>query len=259
MGDSTPKEWDHFQSLPDDHGLSLEELSRAYAELIARGDDPYQAAPDRQQIATASDQQPADELDDLEEEEERAGAVELEDESCVISPRSILEAMLFVGHPENLPLESRHVAALMRGVRPAEVDEMVRELNAIYTAQRCPYVIRSVGAGYRLELRGEFHPLRDKFYGRVKAARLSQACIDTLAIVAYNQPVTRDQVEQFRSRPSGGVLSQLVRRQLLKIIRTTNDGRKVSHYVTTDRFLEVFGLESLGELPQDQESDRDAV
>lgn len=266
--------WDHVQAVPDDHGLSLLELSRAYAHLLHQGDDPYRAAPEKKQVpgpagelateigiseaGTASDDGTSGPAVSVREDDDEdpggtlVGGVE-DDEACAISPRSILEAMLFVGHPENQPLESEHVASLMRGVRASEVDDMVRELNELYDEQRCPYRIRSVGAGYRLELRDEFYPLRDKFHGRVKAAKLSQACIDALAIVAYHQPITREKVDGFRSRPSGAVLAQLVRRQLVQIVRTTQERKKVSHYVTTDRFLELFGLASLDELPQSQD------
>ena len=72
---------------------------------------------------------------------------------CEISPRTILEAMLFVGHPANEPLTAKQVASLMRGVLPREIDELVRELNDAYAAEGTPYRIESDGAGYRLTLR----------------------------------------------------------------------------------------------------------
>lgn len=239
---------EQFGAIPDDHGVSLEELSRAYAELISAGEDPYQAAPEKKVVPAEPAELPA--LEELTEEP-------ASDEACAISPRSILEAMLFVGHPDNRPLESHEVAALMRGVRPAEIDEMVQELSALYEAEGCPYCIRSVGAGYRMELRREFYPLRDKFYGRVKAARLSQTVVDVLAIVAYNQPIRAEEIDRLRGRPSGGVLNQLVRRQLVEVERVVLDGKKVKQYTTTTRFLELFGLESLDELPQSQDVERE--
>lgn len=235
---------EQFGAVPDDHGVSLDELSRAYADLIARGDDPYEAAPPKPVIPAEAVDIP--QVDVLAEEPS-------DEEACAISPRSILEAMLFVGHPENRPLESQQIAALMRGVRAAEIDEMVEELNALYEAENCPYYIRSVGAGYCMELRREFYPLRDKFYGRVKAARLSQPAVDVLAIVAYNQPITAERVDQLRGRPSSAVLGQLVRRQLLQVERVVMEGKKVKQFTTTPRFLELFGLASLDELPQSQE------
>ena len=115
-----------------------------------------------------------------------------------ITPRSILEALLFVGHPANEPLTSAQIAGLMRGVRPAEIDDLVRDLNAEYAANRCPYSIISEGAGYRLALREEHSGIREKFYGRVRSTRLSPAAVEVLALVAYNQPITADEVSRLR-------------------------------------------------------------
>ena len=149
----------------DDHGLSLEDLSEAYAQLIDGGADPYQP----EEI----DEDEGEE-DELDEQEEESGEVE-------VTPRSILESMLFVGSSNNEPLSGRLVAGLMRGVSPREIDELVRELNDAYDAEACPYHIVSAGAGYTMQLRPEFARLRDKFYGRVREAKLSQPAIDVLA------------------------------------------------------------------------------
>lgn len=246
-----------FQSPPsDEHGLPLDELTQAYADLIARGDDPYTPLPD-------SDAGPAAILADevLDEGEESADDTADSSEppdsadpeaACEVSPRTILEAMLFVGHPENQPLTSEKIASLMRGVRAHEIDELVVELNRDYDEEGCPYRIESVGAGYRLVLRDEFHSLRDVFYGRVKAAKLSQAAVDVLAIVAYKQPLTREDVDALRGRPSGSLLAQLVRRQLLRIERS-HDQPRTPRFCTTDRFLQLFGLQGLRDLPQTPE------
>jgi segregation and condensation protein B len=228
-------------SQPESDGLSLDDLSAAYAQLIEGGvDSPPQAE--------ASDS-----------EDEDAGEPELEEEDpgeeAGVDPRSILEAILFVGNPDSQPLTSRQVAAFMRGVTPDEIDRHVEELNAKYEAESCPYQVVSTGPGYLLQLREEFAALRDRFYGRVREAHLSQAAVDVLAMVAYRQPMTRDQVNSLRSKPSGAVLSQLVRRQLLRIERSEEQPRNPSYY-TTDRFLDLFGLGSIEELPQSQEIDK---
>ncbi|MEQ8785016.1 MAG: SMC-Scp complex subunit ScpB [Pirellulaceae bacterium] len=238
-----------FEQTPTDEGLSLDELSQAYAQLLQHGSEPYEKPPAKEapDVAEAESEPPV-ELDPLDEHDAA-------DDGCQLTPKSILEAMLFVGHPHNQPLTSREVAALMRGVRPAEIDDLVRELNAEYDQQGCPYQIVSEGPGYRLTLRPAFAALRDRFYGRIREARLSQAAIDTLAIVAYNQPVTKDEVEQLRGRPSGAILGQLVRRELLRIERPEARPRK-PRYFTTERFLDVFGLETINELPQSQELER---
>lgn len=238
-----------FEQAPPDEGLSLDELSQAYAQLLQHGAEPYEKSPEAQA---------ADEVNGEDESPEQAAALDEPEEvenGCQLTPKSILEAMLFVGHPHNQPLTSREVAALMRGVRPAEIDELVRELNEEYDAGGAPYTIASEGAGYRLTLRPRYAALRDRFYGRIREARLSQAAIDTLAIVAYNQPVTKDEVERLRGRPSGAILGQLVRRELLRIERPEQRPRR-PRYFTTERFLDVFGLETISELPQSQELDR---
>jgi len=232
-----------FLAPPADDGLSLDELTRAYADLLGRGDDPYQPAP--------SDESPTgleDVADEVWEPAEDDDADREEYETWDVTPQSILEAILFVGHPENEPLTSQGIAALMRGVRPREIDDLVIELNESYAREGCPYHIVSIGRGYRMALRDEFASLRAKFYGRVKAAKLSQAAIDVLAIVAYKQPITREEVDELRGRPSAGLLSQLVRRGLLQVERS--EGKPViTSFSTTDRFLQLFGLESLRDLP----------
>ena len=76
--------------------------------------------------------------------------------------------MLFVGVPGNVPLTSQQVARLMRGVRPTEIDALVRQLNATYAARNCPYEIAAEGPGYRMRLRDEHARLRDRFYGKAR-------------------------------------------------------------------------------------------
>ncbi len=177
------------------------------------------------------------------------------DDDCEVTPRSILEAMLFVGSSDNQPLAVERMAGLMRGVRPVEIEELVRELNEQYAASGCPYEIRSEGAGYRMALREEYARIRDKFYGRVRQARLSPAAVEVLSIIAYKGPQTSDDVARLRGTPSGAILSQLVRRQLLALERSQAPPRR-AHYRTTQRFLDLFGLSSVDDLPHSQELDR---
>lgn len=229
---------------PADEGLSLEELSEAYAEVLQQGNDPYQ---DRQ--TTAGDL-PVDSM--AGEPEEESSSMD----DCEVTPRSILEAILFVGHPHNEPLTSEKIAALMRGVRAQEIDELVCQLNEAYVTEGSPYIIKSIGAGYSLTLRKQWASLRERFHSRVREARLSQAAIDVLAIVAYHQPLTRQQVDEYRTKGSSNILRQLVRRNLLCIQRSEEHPR-ISRFRTTDRFLDLFGLQGLDDLPQSHELDGD--
>lgn len=253
----------------EDAGISLEELGQTYAALLAKGTDPYSedkdASPsDRNQLEEALAKSPYGESDQ-ESRETTSGLPTAptqaplrrvvdgdDDHGCEITPLSIVEAILFVGHPQSEPLSSQQIAGLMRGVTPDEVDELVRELNEAYAVEHAPYRIHSHGPGYLLELREEFAPLRDKFYGRIKEVRLTQGAIDVLAIVAYNQPITLQEIDRVRGRPSGGILSLLVRRDILAYDRAEQNEQKGAKptYRTTDRFLDLYGLESLDDLPQ---------
>jgi segregation and condensation protein B len=148
----------------EDQGLSLEELGEAYAALInPQRADPY---PEVAEGAAA--------------EEEAAGGAEdrplrvltgSDDEACEITPRTIVEALLFVGNPAGEPLTSERIASLMRGVTSAEIDDVVAELNEEYGQQGRPYTIRSVAAGYQLVLCDEYASLREHFYGKLREAR----------------------------------------------------------------------------------------
>ncbi len=234
---------------PDDQGLSLDELSQAYAALLRKGADPYSPSP--------GGDQPAEDPPAPAPLDEALNATEAQDDdACEVTPKSILEAILFVGHPANEPLTSERIAGLMRGVPSGEIDELVRELNSEYAASGSPYAIVSVDCGYRFALAPEFAPLRDAFYGRIREARLSQSAVDVLAIVAYQQPVGSDEIDRLRGKPSGGILSQLVRRDLLSV-QLPADRKAKPKYRTTERFLDLFDLDNLAELPRSQEIERE--
>jgi segregation and condensation protein B len=234
--------FDDATSEEPEEELTLEGLSQAYSQLLGE-EDPSDAADEAE--GEESDEEQADGAAPVSEE---AAPEEVE-----LSPRSILEGMLFVGSDDNEPFSGRQIAARLRGVSPDEVDELVLELNSEYYANGCPYEILSQGSGYRLALREEFASLRDKFHGKIRQARLSQSSIDVLALVAYKQPITREDVDKLRGYSSNAVLNQLVRRQLLSFERDEKR-RRVRYYSTTDRFLKLFNLTSLDDLPQSQEA-----
>lgn len=235
-----------FRAPAGDEGLSLDKLKGAFAAMLGTGDDPYSvpADPDDDPLRAA-----------IVVEEEANEAPSGPDSKCEINPRTILEAMLFVGLPDGQPLTAKQVASLMRGVRPAEIDELVRDLNDSYARTGRPYRIRSEGAGYRMALREEFASVRHKFSGRAAQARLSAAAVEVLAIVAYHQPLAAEQVSQMRDTPSGRILSQLVRRQLLRIDRE-GPADRVANYSTTERFLRLVGVECLADLPRNLDLQR---
>jgi len=237
--------------------MSLQALSEAFAEAIGRapphsppeqglqGDPPSESSGESAPAEHALVDEPAEGLS--------TGGEQSPDDPCQTSPLTILEAMLFVGNRASEPLSPGRVAELMRGVEPGEVPDLVDQLNRGYLARGCPYQIVSEGAGYRMALRREFSAVRARFFGRIREARLSQAAVDVLAIVAYRQPITADEVSTLRGRPSGHLITQLVRRRLLAVERAADRPRN-PQYRTSERFLQLFGLQSLGDLPQSDEA-----
>jgi segregation and condensation protein B len=177
------------------------------------------------------------------------------DDACPISPQTIFEAMLFVGNRENQPLSPGRAADLMRGVQPDEIPALVDALNQSYAEMGSPYEIVGEGNGYRLVLRQELRSLQNRFFGRVREGRLSQPAIDVLALVAYQQPVTGEQVRQLRDKPSSHILAHLVQRGLLRVERP-DPKQRTPHYYTTDRFLKLFNLQSLDDLPRSEDTNQ---
>jgi segregation and condensation protein B len=240
---------------PQPDGISLQELREAFAQAMGRpgrlepagkGSTPGGEEPPPGDQSKAGGADPAGDADQAPAE---TGPEPADDDPCEVSPLSILEAMLFVGNRMSEPLTAAEAAGLMRGVEPGEIPGLIEQLNRRYAASGCPYHVVSEGPGYRMALRGEFSDVRHKFYGRVREARLSQAAVDVLAIVAYRQPITGEEVSKLRGTPSSHLLNQLVRRRLLSLERSAEKPRTV-HYRTTERFLGLFGLGSLGDLPQ---------
>jgi segregation and condensation protein B len=237
-------------------GISLDELAQAFAQVMGTAPKLRPAGPAADSAAESqagSVAQPP--VEAPAPEPPQTPAADSQQDPCPIGPRSILEAMLFVGNQANQSLSAAAAAQWMRDVEPAEIPGLVDELNARYGGAGCPYHVVHEGGGYRLLLRKEFHQLAHRFLGRIRQARLSQAAIDVLAIVAYQQPLSADEVRKQRGKPSGHVLAQLVHRGLLRIEREPAK-RQAARYFTTERFLRLFGLESLQDLPQCEELDR---
>ena len=239
--------------------ISLDELTEAFAQVM--GPKAETTPPPEDGTPRASEAQW--QIETGEETEDRpvdeTAQPELpptnEDDASEICPQSILEAMLFVGNREGKPLPAGQAAQLMRDVEPKEIARLIDELNRQYAANGCPYRAVREGGGYRLMLGKAYQGLRNRFYGRIREARLSQAAVDVLALVAYQQPIGGEQISRMRGKPGSHVLSQLVRRGLLRI-EGRDPKRRTATYCTTDRFLKLFGLETLEDLPQSEDLQR---
>jgi segregation and condensation protein B len=156
-----------------------------------------------------------------------------------------LEAVLFVS--------DEPVAAVVLGqalgLERREAEELCEELARSYEARAAGLVLRNVAGGWRLTTSPEVAPVVERYVLSSRHARLTKASLETLAIVAYKQPVTRHQVSSIRGVNSDGVVRALVDRGLVaEVGREETPGRPVL-YGTSPEFLEKLGLPSLAELP----------
>ena len=157
----------------------------------------------------------------------------------------ILEALLF---STDRPLSAARLASVLP-VSGQDVEQLVQELNAVYASTGRAFRVRCVAGGYRLFTEPEFESYVEALAVISREARLSQAALETLAVVAYKQPVSKNDIEFVRGCDCDGVLRTLLSRRLLAIQgRSDGPGRPLL-YATTDRFLEYFGLASLSDLP----------
>lgn len=231
-------------SAPEQSPLSLSRLRAAFAQMLGTSE---QGARSKEQGANsaAPSSLPAP----------RSLPPAPYSDPCEINPRTVVEAMLFVGRPADAPFSSRELAAAMRGVSPAEIDAAVVELNTAYERDVAPYEIVGTTAGYQLELRSNLRRMRDKLHGRMREAKLTPAAVEVLSVVAYNQPTTSEAITELRGAPSGAVLQSLVRRKLVRVDRPADRGAP-PQYWTTDRFLRVFGVENIAALPRNEELEK---
>ncbi|HYV37635.1 MAG TPA: SMC-Scp complex subunit ScpB [Gemmataceae bacterium] len=165
-------------------------------------------------------------------------------------PRRIIEALLFVG---GVPLTQARAAQIIRGFTSDQFSEAVESLNQDYRQQGRPYAIQPRGDGFVLTLRPRFRSVLEKIYGAAREARLSTAAVDVLSLVAYRQPATKQEIDSLRGAESGALLRQLVRRGLVMVARRADAQDREVSYGTTGRFLELFGLGSLEDLPRTQD------
>ena len=232
---------DSFFESNDDAEFSLNQLSEAYAEVIeAQTGVKHTVGLPEDNKASEGDLDSAD--SDLENTiDDNAG--------CPVSPESIVESILFVGAPRDVKLNSRKIASVLRDVSPKEVTKIVAELNQRYEKENAAYRIKVDGGVFEMVLDPQLIDFQQEFFGRNREVRLSQAAIEVMAVVAYNQPITREQIDVLRNKPSSGVLKQLLKRELLKETRDEKTP-KVKYYCTADRFLDLFELDELADLPQ---------
>jgi len=163
--------------------------------------------------------------------------------------KGILESLLFAAGE---PVALAHLSNALENVPREEIRKALAEMATAYATAGRGIVLEEVAGGYQLRTREE-HAFYVRRLLAAKPPRLSRPLLETLAIIAYRQPITRPEIEHLRGVDTGGVLETLLERELIKAAgRKEAPGRPIV-YATTPEFLELFGLKDLEGLPDIEE------
>ncbi len=159
--------------------------------------------------------------------------------------KRIIECLIFIAHT---PITVDELKGLIDGVDKKELESLIEELIVEFNTLNRGFYLAKVSHGYQFRTREEYAPWLRK-YLNVKPQKLTKPALETLAIIAYKQPVSRAEIESIRGVDSGGVLKTLLERRLIKIMgRLEVPGRPLV-YGTTREFLELFGLKDIKDMP----------
>lgn len=162
----------------------------------------------------------------------------------------IVEATLFASEA---PLHASEVARADEDLTPSEVEDAIQTLRQQYEETERSFQIYQLGDGYQILTRPEYAPYLERFDSVPQSSTLSDAALETLAIVAYRQPIDRIEIEEIRGVGSSSVLRTLQGWSLIEVVgRGEGLGRPLL-YGTTEGFLEHFGFQSLENLPRPEE------
>jgi len=175
----------------------------------------------------------------------------------------IVEALLFASRE---PVDSKKIAKIIRkvskreeadqelcSVKYTEIDEVIEKLNKGYDRKKSPYLIQERSTGWRIYTRIDYASYIRELFPDQKPSRLSAPALETLAIVAYRQPITKAAIEAVRGVNVDGVLQSLIERGLVSIAGRSDLPGKPFLYETSRNFLEHFGIKDVEDLPNSAE------
>ena len=163
--------------------------------------------------------------------------------------KNIIESLLLVAEE---PLTINRINTILTPAGEKEIRKALSELAEEYETRKGGFFLREVAGGYQIRTRPEYREWIKRLI-QPKALRLSKAALETLAIIAYKQPIIRSDIEHIRGVNCGGILRMLLERKLIRVLgRREIPGRPLI-YATTKQFLEVFDLKDLKDLPTPEE------
>jgi len=162
----------------------------------------------------------------------------------------IVEALLF---STDEPLSLEKISGVLTFVSPEQVKAIIDQLNQKYTDNGHSFRIREIAGGFQVYTLPEYGLWIENLWKKTRWQRLSRPALETLAIVAYRQPIVKGEIDKIRGVQSDGTLRTLLERDLIEIKgREKSPGRPLL-YQTTEKFLSFFGINDVKELPQLEE------
>lgn len=169
-----------------------------------------------------------------------------------VSVESVIEAVLFASDE---PLSEARLSSIVE-VGAKQIRQHIESLNAKYKANNHAFQIEQIAGGYQMLTLSAYNHWLQKLLRARSDSKLSPAALETLAIIAYKQPVMRADIEAIRGVAAGELIRSLMYKGLVKIVGRAEVLGRPMLYGTTKKFLEVFGLNSLKDLPKIEELKR---
>lgn len=167
-----------------------------------------------------------------------------------ITTENVIESILFASDE---PLPAARIAQIVGAGDAKDVKKHIADLNERYEKMDASFRIEEIAKGFQMLTLPEYHAWLGKLNKARSDNKLSQAALETLAVVAYKQPVLRADIEAIRGVSVGEMLNRLREVGLVKIVGRAEEIGRPMLYGTTKKFLEVFGLADLNELPKVEE------
>ncbi|MFH1540986.1 MAG: SMC-Scp complex subunit ScpB [Elusimicrobiota bacterium] len=163
--------------------------------------------------------------------------------------KKIIEALLFASQG---PLKSETIAEISEKT-PDEINQAISELKKEFVESQSPIQVVEIAGGWQFSTKQDFAPFIKKLFKKEITLKLSQSALETLAIIAYKQPITRAEIEQIRGVETSAVVKTLIEKNLVRICGKKNTVGAPFLHGTTQQFLIYFGLKSTDELPSLEE------
>jgi len=167
-----------------------------------------------------------------------------------IELKSLMEALLFTATE---PLNLDHFTSVISETSKEELKETLEEMQAEYDTRQAGFVLREIAGGYQMHSNPRWHSQIQALFSKPLVTRLSRSALETLAVIAYKQPITLPEISEIRSCNAAGAVKTLLECNFTRVLGRKRVVGRPFLYGTTREFLVHFGLKDLSEMPQLEE------